>query len=346
MVNEFHSVFDTVYVGGGTPSSIPRDTFSAFMQGLASSLPRIPLEFTVEANPETVDRWFLDSIALAGATRISLGIQTLSDGVLKTVGRLGSRAATISALELIRDHWKGDLSVDLIAGFPDQSEKNLIDDLATVLEYSPGHVSLYSLTVEEGTPLEKAIRNGSIRMPEGGEQDEVWLAGRDYLVSRGYIQYEVSNFALPGKDCRHNRHYWDLDPYIGIGPGGVSTLPGISHLANGFVRQAEGNLGAVRVVNTSNIERFCSDENFGMLFETIQPADFMFEHFMMGLRTRDGLSLDRYRTRFGSEPESYNPATVEKWRAKGMLETTRDRLRMTESGLLFLNEFLVELLPD
>ncbi len=364
MIDRFHPDFDTVYVGGGTPSSVSREVFSAFMTALASALPRTPREFTVEANPETVDGWFLDSIAQAGARRISLGIQTLRDDVLKTVGRLGNRAATMAALDLIRGRWKGDLSVDLIAGFPGQSGKVLTEDLDTVLGYSPGHVSLYSLTVEEGTPLEKSVRNGSIRMPDGDEQDEVWLTGREFLMARGYVQYEVSNFALPGKECRHNRHYWDLDPYIGIGPGGVSTLPGITHGPEGFFPQtgaardrtgttaetgdsgALGALGAVRIVNTSNVERFCSDENFGMLFEAIQPADFMFEHFMMGLRTREGLGRDRYRSRFGSEPESYNPATVEKWKRKGMVESTPDALRMTDSGFLFLNEFLVELLPD
>jgi oxygen-independent coproporphyrinogen III oxidase len=332
--------FDTIYVGGGTPSCVPTSILSPYLEKLASAA-NGAREFTVEANPEGIDVTFLAALAASGVTRLSVGIQTLRDPILASIGRSVSGRKNIAALESIGGLWKGDLSLDMIAGLPGQTPEILLEDLSAVLAFLPAHISLYSLIVEEGTPLEKSVRNGSVRLPEKDEQDEIWIAGRDFLSDHGFRQYEVSNFARDGKECVHNEHYWDLDPYVGIGPGGISTLPGLSRSDEGFA-PAPG--GALRVINTSNCTRFSSAKGFGLLFENIAKADFQFEHFMMALRTVEGLDRELYVARFGEDPESYDEGVIERWKSRGLLSGTKKRLRMSAEGLMHLNEFLVELL--
>ena len=159
---------------------------------------------TVEANPETLDQSFLDICASAGVTRISIGVQTLEPSLLALLGRRATREQNLAAVELLRTRWQGGVSVDLLAGIPGQTWERLAEDIETVLSFDPQHVSLYSLTREEGTLFDRMILAKKLKEMPAAEQDRLWLRGVRLLRERGFEHYEISNFAPAGLECRHN----------------------------------------------------------------------------------------------------------------------------------------------
>lgn len=318
--------FRTVYVGGGTPSVLDRGDLARLLGGIPASG---CLEWTVEANPESLDEGFLDVASRAGVTRLSVGIQTLHDPSMRLLGRPGSRRETLRALRLLETGWRGAWNCDLIAGIPGQSPEELTDDVREVLSRGPGHVSLYSLTLEEGTELERMIRTGLVR-PNSPERDEdLWFLGKEILEGAGYERYEVSNFSLPGRRSLHNMGYWRLDPYLGVGPGAVSTLPG-----------PDGRV--LRVTQTEDLPLFLEGRGsrWGMEVEEIKPKDFLMETLLMGLRLRDGIRRERFTARFGLSFEEALPGLLPEWVDRGLAAEDPVSIRLTERGGLALNVLL------
>lgn len=321
-------IWNTIYVGGGTPSILnPKNLLrleeSIFIKNIRYNLNQ---EWTIEANPEDITQEWLLACTQIGINRISLGIQSLNDTCLKAVNRRGSRAKTLQALNLITKNWDQQLSLDLISGLPEQSEKSLLDDIYTLSHFAPDHISLYSLTVEEGTSLAKQIKDKNIRLPESESQDLLWLKGRDSLESLGYYQYEVSNFALPGFESKHNQVYWDLSSYIGVGPGATGTL-------------IRGQT-AVRYSNTTNIEKWLENPCTANTEEIISTDDCIKERIMMGFRTKKGIEQASFRARFSVDLTSLISNTIRKWDKKGLISLTDTNIALTKEGLLFLNRFL------
>ncbi len=205
----------TIFIGGGTPSALPRPLLARLL-GAFSALR--PAEWTVEANPETLDESFLGCCGDAGVTRLSVGIQTLQPRLLSLLRRSATPHDAVTAVELLRRKWGGELSLDFIAGIPGQTAAEVRARSGAPGPFDwPGHVSLYQLTTEPGTPLAAMIERGEIKMNPTETDEELWFAGKDGLESLGYAHYEVSNFALPGRECRHNIRYWNIEPYIGRG---------------------------------------------------------------------------------------------------------------------------------
>ncbi len=304
---------ETVFVGGGTPSSLE----PVQLDGLLAGLRRLTggaaggvQEWTVEANPESLDRRFLDACREAGVDRISLGIQTLHDGLLARLGRIGDGRRGREALAKLVEDWPGRISADLLAGIPGQTEEDLLGDLERVTA-SPrvAHVSLYQLTPIPDTALAAAAD------PE--RQEALWLKGAAFLESRGRRNYEISNFARPGEESRHNLRYWLLEPYLGVGPAAVSTLP----------------LGGriVRLTHPESLEPFLvggapgAAPGWGAVEEEIGPQDFLFETLMMGLRLRDGIPAALFRRRFGrSLPEVLGPLWA-RWQGERLARAGQTR---------------------
>lgn len=335
--------FETVYVGGGTPSVLPRGLLGRLLGGL---VPLGPSEWTVEANPESLDRAFLDACTQAGVTRLSVGLQGMDDRLLATLGRPGTASDNLHALELVARAWRGDVSFDLIAGIPGQSRQRMIADAAAVTGTGCGHASLYSLTVEPGTPFAALVDAGSVQPNARDHDDDLWLAGRTVLEDAGLRQYEVSNFAHPGKECRHNLRYWRLEPYLGIGPGAVSTLPPDLAAAlagapapgpvvrlscprdiRAFLSAAEGSSGAPRGIET----------------EAVSGSSFVLETLMMGLRLARGIDAASFRHRFGQDFDRLFPGLWQCWTERGLAAPQMGRLRLTDRGLLVLDPLLREL---
>ncbi|GMO50497.1 MAG: radical SAM family heme chaperone HemW [Treponemataceae bacterium] len=317
----------TIYIGGGTPSLLtPRDIESLLARIDREAGIESGAEITLEANISGVSAGFLRGMAQAGITRLSAGLQSFNRQSLSAVHR---RRAPESFMETL-SAWRGTLSIDMIAGLPFETEESFATGLETALCCSPHHVSLYALTVEEHTPLARDIT--AKRVPYDKDfADLLWIFGRDFLESRGYAQYEVSNFALPGYECAHNIAYWRLQSYAGAGAGAVGTLffadgrgerRAVSHDIGGYIRGSE------------RIET-----------EILDKKTVMFEYVMMGLRMREGICGRDFFARFGEPLEEKIGARVgvfASWLQKGMAEHTGSRYALTREGILFLNDFLID----
>jgi len=205
-------------------------------------------------------------------------------------------------------------------------------DLKTVLALNPAHISLYTLTLEQGTILYQQWEDGLLPWPDRGVQDELWLQARDLLVKNGYIHYEISNFALPGKECLHNVRYWLLKPYVGMGPSAVSTVP------------AQGGR-VVRLSNPQNIPRFLkgADSYWGMQVESIKQKEFLFEHLMLGFRLKNGIPKALFHKRFGKELSELIPELWSSWSERGFIKQSTAAYCLTLRGRLILNQLLSEL---
>lgn len=329
----------TIFMGGGTPSILARDHFAALLAAFRSTGAK---EWTVEANPESLDGEFLSLCAGSGVTRLSLGVQTLKDALLSLLRRSANRASTLKGVELAASRWRGELNLDFIPGIPGQEPGDVVEDLALVDRVKPGHVSLYQLTREEGTPLARLVEAGTI-VPNAPDKDEdLWFTGRDELLRRGYGHYEISNFALPEKECRDNLSYWRIDPYLGLGPGAVSTLPA-RFLAPILGDMAKEDPGAVlRLSNPKDLRSFARgrDALWGMEVETIPPRTFLLDTLMMGLRVARGIKRAAFLHRFGVGFDDLFPRLLEKWRSEGLAEESADRIALSANGRLVLDSLL------
>lgn len=216
----------SVYIGGGTPSLLGAEDLEFLCASIKAAAPLAAnCEWTIEMNPETVSRPLLEKAASCGINRLSVGIQCKNDRVLSAIGRRASAAQIEEAAELIKNFWPREWSADLIAGLPFQTKEDIERDIDFIERKGAKHVSLYSLTLEEGTPLAKKIESGQTPYDEEAAE-ELWLDGRDLLEGKGFLQYEVSNFARPGFESKHNGAYWAQESYLGAGAGATGTIYG------------------------------------------------------------------------------------------------------------------------
>jgi oxygen-independent coproporphyrinogen III oxidase len=329
----------TVYIGGGTPSLLCSGQLKDLLGGVLGIFPgKKPVEVSMEVNPDDVSEQLLDAIACAGVTRISCGIQAFDNSSLESVHRRSGAASVRHALDCLREHWHGILSVDMIAGLPVQTEQAYNTGLSALISYRPAHISLYSLTIEEETPLGQAVAAGDFSY-DYDEADRRWIVGRDFLVKNGWNQYEISNFCLPGYECRHNMAYWRLENYIGTGAGATGTI------------YCTGN--TIRWTNTRNITSYISSWTESVPpvipeeIELIDKKTEEFEFFMMGLRTADGICADVFYERFGSDFPGPALRLFDKWQKCGRCRyyeyNGHHFYALTPVGMLFLNAFLESL---
>ncbi len=323
---------ETIFMGGGTPSALSRENLAPLLDAFRSHAAG---EWTVEANPESLDETFLALCGSAGVTRLSVGVQTMRDSLLRLLRRPATRAHTLSALALLGRTWQGELNLDFIAGIPGQSPDEVRNDLSLLEQYLPSHVSLYQLTYERDTALARLVEQGTIVRDSPEREEELWFAGKGALEGRGYRHYEISNFCLPGKECRHNLRYWRLEPYLGVGPGAVSTVPAASFAgALGRPDLAEAPGGVLRVSNTKDMHAFLGGQAslWGLEVEPVKPSDFMLETLMMGLRLQEGIGIASWVWRFGRGFDEFFPGLWKKWSGEGFAEPPLGSLRLTESG--------------
>lgn len=262
----------SLYVGGGTPTLLPATELGKLVDETLSRLAcDTDIEITVEANPVSLSRAHLLVLEQVGATRLSLGIQTLSDRLLPIIGRQGSAARSLAALELVAGHFSGEFGCDLMTDIPGQTPADLHGDIESVASFGPTHLSIYSLMFEERSALA-----GRLEEPAALPGFIVDEATRNH----GFERYELSNFSLPGHECRHNLAYWRLDPFLGLGPSAASSLP-----------MSEGRL--LRFERGKRL-RVGPDHS-----EIVSPAEQALELLMLGLRTREGVSQSRFEERLG-----------------------------------------------
>ena len=341
------SRWKTVYIGGGTPSQLGAKLLFELVSGIKSAVSdKTADEFTVEMNPEDLTEDILDSAQKAGVDRISTGIQALDQKALDSVNRHCPLQTAISSLELLQKKWKKKLSVDFIAGLPGQTYSSFKKQFETVFNFKNiDHISLYSLTLEENTPLYKKIESGKIKWSQQ-KTDRMWILGRKILKENGFIQYEVSNFARTGAESLHNKVYWHLENYIGCGSGACGSVYGeVSE----------------RWTNTCSIKNY---ENFWLDFnpeseipESIRQVEKIdlqtqeFEWLMMGFRLLEGVCSEEFKKRFGKSLEErigVKDGLFFEWSKKHLARSYKKDGKtfyaLNERGLMLLNLFLESLL--
>ncbi|MBD5369972.1 MAG: radical SAM family heme chaperone HemW [Bacteroides sp.] len=327
----------TLYLGGGTPSMIPRRIMKRMMDGIfermgAENVAENP-EITLEINPEDVDEEAVGIWKEAGVNRVSVGLQSFSDEVLRRIGRLHSSAMSRDALEtLVRNF--DNVSGDLIFGLPGQTPEILKTDIDTLLGYSPQHVSVYSLMYEEHTAL--TVLRDSGRMEEASETDsgEMYRYISARLKDAGYRHYEISNYAKPGYESRHNSGYWTGRQYLGLGPS--------AHSYDGL-RTRRANPADVRGYLAHFLDAGKRKEPF-YTYETLTEEERLEERVMLALRMRDGIDLPAFSRDFGERAlKSLLKKAVISMKA-GLLVRDGDTLRLTDEGVMVADNVIVGLI--
>mgnify|MGYP001793134040 CR=1 FL=1 len=284
----------SVFFGGGTPSLMPAETVAAIIEKI-DALWGLPAgtEVTLEANPTSAEAGRFAGFARAGVNRLSLGVQALNDDALKFLGRQHSAAEALGALALARAAF-GRISFDLIYARPGQSAASWQAELAEALALGPEHISLYQLTIEEGTVFHGAWRRGELKLPEEDDAAALYEDTAARLAAAGLPAYEISNHARPGGECRHNLTYWRYGDYAGIGPGahGRLSFDGAKHATRQH-RAPEAWLDLV------------DKQGHGWRqVEIVAPEQRLAEMVMMGLRLGEGIARAAFRRELGSEPEA------------------------------------------
>jgi len=307
----------TVYIGGGTPSVLGAKKLHVLLDALNAIPCFSPIEFTVEANPESVTEDFLSVCKEGGINRLSLGVQTFSESSRLAVNRRGNAALLEKQLALVSGVFQGAFSADLITGLPCQNEESVKEDIKRLLAFNPAHISLYSLTVEEGTTLDNKIKTGKVILPNEDTSDFIWLACRDALVKEGFCHYEISNFARDGKRCLHNIRYWNMGGWLGAGPSSSGT---VINEENGTAKRFTFAPDLQSYVNSPCLKKAVCEE--------LDKNALIRETLLMGYRYREGPDMEKFMRRFGRAIEDCIPETLERWKKK--------------DKMLFLNQFLLE----
>jgi oxygen-independent coproporphyrinogen-3 oxidase len=320
--------FDTLYLGGGTPSTLTAADLERLIGDLAATLPMASgAEITVEANPGDINRPWLVALRRAGVNRLNIGCQSFDDGTLLYLGRRHTAREALEAFERARESGFTNLGLDLIYGLPlrtGEAALTAVDrwraTLETSIRLAPEHLSCYELTLEEGTPLADAIHGEGRHLPDEELRAAYFQDTSATLTRAGYLHYEVSNFARGETLCaRHNAKYWDHTPYLGLGPA-----------AHSFT-------GRTRRWNHRSVEDYLQDLSVGLPpvagSERLDDEQFRLEALFLGFRTRRGIHLKRFRKRYGLDLAGEKAVMIDRLAAEGLLEIGDDFLRPTTKGL-------------
>ena len=341
----------SLFFGGGTPSYLPTRDIRRIMRAVraAFELPE-DAEATLEANPGDCARQRLQAIRASGINRLSIGVQSLDDNELRLLGRRHTVEQAVEAVAAARQAGFENLSLDLMLGLPYQFVASWEHTVHEALGLAPEHVSAYVLTLEGGTPMETDVRSGRLLAPDDDLAAEMYLLAQAELAAAGYEQYEISNWAKPGRASTHNLTYWYNQPYLGVGPGAHSYLTpsgaSLGGLPTHGVRFATVRPPRAYIERTlawrADGEDAASLSAAGSIdadtVEEINEATAQAETMMMGLRLNEGVSDAAFRHRFGAGIEERFLGVVEECIGLGLLEWAEDRLRLTEEGRLLGNE--------
>lgn len=320
----------TVYFGGGTPSLLSPAQVRRLMDTLRGAYGLAPnAEVTFEANPGTFGPAYLAALVAQGITRLSLGVQSLDDETLRRLARTHNAAQAIASVAHARAAGIASINLDLIYGLPWQSELDWLDHLQRALDTEPDHISLYALMVEEGTPLASLVAKGHWSVPDADAVADRYEAALPILERAGFVHYEVSNWARPGYESRHNLVYWRNEAYVGAGAGAHSYVQG-RRFWN--VRPIERYLRQIATDNGAGLDAVEGDER---LPEEEQRG----ETAMLALRLRqEGLDFARFQSRFGEDPRHLWAAPLSGLAALGLLDVNAERATLTDAGLLVSND--------
>ncbi len=338
----------TVFFGGGTPSLLPVDDVERILIACQRSFKcEAGMEITLESNPGDLSIEHLVGLRSVGVNRLSIGVQSFSDVHLLALTRRHSADEAERAFLVARELGFDNVNLDLMFGLPMQTLGEWKESVDRVIGLSPEHLSLYALTLEEGTPLHKDVFRGSTPEPDSDLAAEMYLHAMDALGASGYEQYEISNWAKPDLECKHNLVYWRNEEYVGIGAGAHSFFGGCRFAEERNPRryvnrvrelEADGGWGRLPVGSREEMAEALRDKGPVSEVEVISEEVEMGETMMMGLRLMEGVPGEGFRGRFGHKMESVFGKDLEELMGLGLLEKEGDRWRLSGRGRLLGNE--------
>lgn len=306
----------SIFVGGGTPSVLEEGRMAEIFRAVRETFALdTEAEITVEVNPGTVTEKKLREYRDHGVNRLSIGLQSAHDEELKRLGRIHTYEGFLHTYRLAREEGFANINIDLMSGIPLQTPEAWEDTLTRAADLAPEHLSAYSLIIEEGTPFYERYGEGRHEEELPGEEEErrMYSHTREILEAYGYRRYEISNYAKPGYECRHNLGYWNRTEYLGIGTGAASLMDN---------------------------RRWTQGEEPEVLSRDAQMEEYMF----LGLRKMEGVSRRRFASCFGCEMESVYGEVLKKMCSAGLLEAAGDWVRLTERGIDVSNYVMSEFL--
>jgi oxygen-independent coproporphyrinogen-3 oxidase len=325
--------FATVYIGGGTPSTLAPEALAALLRQAFDHFEFLAQpEVTVEANPESAGCEFAAMAAGTPGCRVSLGAQSFCGDVLGVLGRIHSPEAVRRSFRILRDAGVQRINLDLIYGTPGETMQLWMKSLDETLDLNPDHISAYCLSIEDGTRLAELVESGSLQPPDEALQSDMYVAARERLEDGGFENYEISNFAKPAARSLHNQIYWRRGEYIGLGAAAHSFVDG------------------VRRCNHYDVERYCralSERGDPTAWrENVSQGQAVEETIMLALRTSDGIDLDALESAWGSDARADIVDRAAPLVLEGLTAISGSRLRITPRGYFVSDEIIARLLPE
>lgn len=320
----------SVFFGGGTPSLLPPSSLGTILESVRAAFAVTPeAEISMEANPESFLAFgYAHEMAALGVNRVSLGVQSMNEHFLAALGRPHTKREAVGAYEAARTAGIPSVSLDLIWGLPGQKRRDWMRELAEAASLRPDHLSCYGLTLEEGTPFEADYNEGRLILPEEKTQAAMYVDGADYLETTGLLQYEISNFARLGFQCRHNLGYWESEDYLGLGPAAVSTLKGLR-----WTNPADIAAWRAAVLTGTPAQNV----------ESLTPETRLLETVMLRLRTVRGLRLKAYRDITGRSFMGENKKLMHALHREGLIRFRGGYAQLTRQGMLVSDTILAHL---
>lgn len=327
------------YIGGGTPSYIDSIYIVEILSELKEKLKCNLIEFkdieiTIEVNPGTVDTKKLNDYKKSGINRLSIGLQSTKNDILKKIGRIHTYQEFLEIYKLARETGFKNINIDLMIGIPGQKIGDLKNTLQDIIKLEPEHISVYSLIIEENTPIEKMLENGEIKLPDEDLERNMYWYVKNTLELNGYNHYEISNFAKLGKESRHNLNCWNQEEYIGFGVAAHSYLNGI------------------RFSNTINVEEYIQhiennrkEENI-QIEESQSLEDKKNEFMMLGFRKIQGVDIARFKEKFIDNPIFLYRENLNKLVEEGLIEVDLNHIKLTNKGIDLANLVFEEFVDD
>lgn len=320
---------DTIFFGGGTPTIIKPENLSRIKEGLSDILEiEKQSEISMEANPNTLTWEKLKGYKEIGINRLSIGIQSLNDEILKKIGRIHNSLEALEAIERAKNMGFENINADIMFNIPGQTVKDIEDTLYKIIERGVKHISFYSLKLEKGTPMYAMEKNNKIIMPDEEYERDMYYAGREVMAKNSLFQYEISNFAEAGFECRHNLKYWNQEEYIGLGPSAHSFL------------------NNTRYSNPSDLKLYCECDNSRsferIILEELGKDDLMFEYIMLRLRLKEGLNVKDFNNIFSADFKKIYSMQINYLIKNNLLKVVGDNIRLTEKGMDISNYVIEE----
>lgn len=316
---------ETFYVGGGTPTTLTAKQMEKLLKGIQTYFPMAQdAEFTMEANPESITSEKFKVMKEYGVNRLSMGVQSFNDKILKRIGRIHTSDQVYEGVKLARDAGFENISIDLIFRLPTQTVNDFADTLTKALELDLPHYSIYSLILENKTIFYNLMRQGKLPLPSEDEEVEMYALAIDTMDKFGRKQYEISNYAKPGYQSQHNLAYWKNDHYFGFGAG------------------AHGYLHDNRYVNHGPIQHYLAplEKNQSPIIynNEITNRNKIEEEMILGLRTMQGIDLSKFKFKYGKPVTDYYDIEIKTLQQKGLLKLEDNHLRLTRQGTFLGNE--------